>query len=199
MGPGSDWKRLFRLETSSRHIEEHIEDEFEFHIEARTEQLMEEGLSEEEARSLAQAQFGERSHYRTDCRREGEERLRRQSPGNLIDSIRRDMRIGSRVLWRSPGYAALILICLGLGIGATTSIFSVLNAVAIKRLPFEEPGRLTMVWETFWTRNIRPWSGRPSGPGTFWRVGFPTRTWRSGGSGTRCSVISADSIRSAIP
>ncbi|MFC1530007.1 ADOP family duplicated permease [Gemmatimonadota bacterium] len=154
MGQGPDWKRLFRLETSSRHIEEHIEDEFAFHIEARTEQLMEEGMPEAEARSLARSQFGDRSDYGTDCRREGVERLRRQSFRDLIDSVWRDMRIGGRMLRRSPGYATLILICLGLGIGATTSIFSVLNAVAIKRLPFEEPGRLTMVWETFWTRNM---------------------------------------------
>ncbi len=154
MGGRSNWRRLFRLEESSRHLDNHIDDEFSFHVEERIEQFMADGMSAEEARARALEQFGAAQEYRHDCRVEGEKRLRRESVSRTAAAIARDLRIGSRILRRNPGFSALVLLCLGLGIGATTSIFSVINAVVFKPLPFEEPDRLAMVWETFWTRNI---------------------------------------------
>ncbi|HNQ22629.1 MAG TPA: ABC transporter permease [Phycisphaerae bacterium] len=60
-----------------------------------------------------------------------------------------DMRTSMRTLWRSPGYVVATVATLAVGIGATTAIFSVVNALLLRRLPYEDPDRLVMVWETF--------------------------------------------------
>ena len=61
--------------------------------------------------------------------------------------LREDIRYSVRVLLRSPGFSAAVVIALGLAIGATTSVFTVVNAVLLKSLPFRDPSRLVMVFE----------------------------------------------------
>jgi len=78
----------------------------------------------------------------------------RSRPLNALDSIRQDLRFAYRSLLRSPRFAAIAIVTLGLGIGASTAIFSVLDGVMLKQLPFHEPERLVVPWETFRTRNI---------------------------------------------
>jgi putative ABC transport system permease protein len=66
----------------------------------------------------------------------------------IIETFFQDLRYGLRKLRRSPGYAAVVLITLALGIGANTSMFSVVNAILVQPLPFKDPGRLVEVWQT---------------------------------------------------
>ncbi len=73
-----------------------------------------------------------------------------------MESVWRDIRFGARVLWNAPGFTAIALFALVLGIGANTAIFSVVNAVFLKPLPFRDPARLAMVWE------YNPRIGRPN-------------------------------------
>jgi putative ABC transport system permease protein len=68
-------------------------------------------------------------------------------PALLEDSVR-DLRHGVRVLGRAPGFAAAALVTLGLGIGATAAIFSVVRTVMLEPLPYHEPDRIVAVWET---------------------------------------------------
>jgi putative ABC transport system permease protein len=58
-----------------------------------------------------------------------------------------DLKYGVRLLWKSPGFAAVALVALALGIGATTAIFSVVDAVLLKPLPFRDPGKVLVIWE----------------------------------------------------
>jgi putative ABC transport system permease protein len=58
-----------------------------------------------------------------------------------------DLRHGVRLLRRAPGFAALAVSALAIGIGANTAVFSLVNAVLLKRLPYEDPDRLAIVWE----------------------------------------------------
>jgi putative ABC transport system permease protein len=58
-----------------------------------------------------------------------------------------DLKFGARLLWKAPGFAAVALVALALGTGATTAIFSVVDAVLLKPLPFRDPARVLVIWE----------------------------------------------------
>lgn len=65
-----------------------------------------------------------------------------------METFLQDLGYGFRILFRQPGFTAIALLTLTLGIGATTGIFSILNAALLQPLPYNSPGRLVMVWES---------------------------------------------------
>src|ERR1700722_3979747 len=68
--------------------------------------------------------------------------------GGAMGTLLQDLRYGIRMLAKSPGFTALAVITLALGIGANTPIFSVIHSVLLRRLAFRERGRLGALWET---------------------------------------------------
>jgi putative ABC transport system permease protein len=72
-----------------------------------------------------------------------------------MTSLIRDLRHGTRLLWKAPGFSAIALAALALGMGATSAIFSVVDAVLLKALPFRDPQRLLVIWENNPAQNLK--------------------------------------------
>src|SRR5262245_16233042 len=73
-----------------------------------------------------------------------------------MDTFQQDLRYAVRLLLRTPGFTAIAVVALALGIGANTAIFTVVNAALIEQLPFKDPQRLVVIWEESARRPGRP-------------------------------------------
>ncbi len=123
-----------------KQFENEMEAELRFHIEARADDLMRSnaGLSHVEALRRARIEFGAVEASKEECR---------QAWGlQFADELSADMKLAWRTVVRNPGFAAVAIFSLALGIGANTAIFSVMDAVMLRLLPVRDPGRLAFVW-----------------------------------------------------
>ncbi len=116
--------------------QERLQDEMEFHLESMVVQLMDEGMSEDEARSAARRSFGNLTHQAEDSRTIWVARW-------LTDALH-DLRYTVRTLRRDAGFTTFVILIVGLGIGASSTVFSVLNTLLLKPLPFRDASQL--VW-----------------------------------------------------
>jgi hypothetical protein len=137
---------ILRLRTLFRRarVERELEEEFQFHIEQRVQFEIARGLSPEEARSIALRAMDGVEQRKEECRD-----TRRV---NYINDMLRDLRYAGRNLLRSPGFAALAVLIMALGIGANTAVFSVVNAVLLKPLSYRDPDRIVTLSDFSKTR-----------------------------------------------
>lgn len=137
------WRRLFRLPGGRSATE--VEEEISFHLSMRVEDLVRRGVPEAEARAQAAREFGDAEGIRGELVAIHRARARRENRASAWDELGQDLRFAVRTLLRSPGFAAVVLLTLALGIGANTVLFSVIDAVMLRSLPVVEPDELVHV------------------------------------------------------
>ena len=124
-------RNLFRRDR----VERELSDEIDGVVELMIEEKVAQGMSQDEARRAARLELGRVEHVK--------DNVRDVRAGVWLDALRQDVRFGVRTMLRRPGFAAIAVLTLGVGMGATTAIFSLVDSVLLKPLPFHEPDRLT--------------------------------------------------------
>ena len=161
------WSRLaslWRNLSNKDRVEQELTEELEAYLEMLTEARTRDGLSPEEARRTALLEMGGVEQVK--------ERVREGRMGRLLETIWQDLRYGARALRKQPAFTLVAVITLALGIGVNTTIFSVINSLLLKPLPFPEAERLVMVWQSkaddpesrniVSAPNFRDWQGQNS-------------------------------------
>ena len=127
-------RNLFR----KHHVENQLDDEVRAYVDLLTSEKIAAGMSAAEARRAALVEFGGIAQVK--------QAVRDRRPGTNIELLWQDVRFGLRQLRRNPGFAATAILTLALSIGANTAIFSIVNALMLKSLPYSHPERMGTIF-----------------------------------------------------
>ena len=164
------WRNLLGRERVDAQLDAELRD----HVERQVADYLRAGMNEPEARRRVRLEFGGLDQVKEQCR---DVRATR-----LIEELIADVRYALRTLRNSSGFTSVAVLCLGLGIGANTAIFSMLNAVVLQPLPYQDAERLVVLWTDDVRRQLhetlvphplyRDWKEQSR---TFAELGFTTR------------------------
>lgn len=138
-------RRVFRLPSTTDRLAKELDDEVRFHVEMRVARLVADGVPHDEARAEAIRRFGDVDDLRTYVHDIERTHMQRVNFAERMHGILQDVRFALRQFTKSAGFSLAAAFTLALGIGATTALFSVVNGVLIKALPYPDPGRLVQL------------------------------------------------------
>ncbi|HJR41063.1 MAG TPA: ABC transporter permease [Gemmatimonadaceae bacterium] len=144
------WRRAFRLPAGASRIRREVDDELAFHLEMREQQLIAGGMDPDTARRQARRQFGNVEAIRRRCLTLDTEMERDMRRADLMEELRRDLAYALRALGSQRGFTAVVILTLGIGIGATTAIFSLVDALLLRPIPVSRPEQLITIGQATW-------------------------------------------------
>jgi len=131
----SVWRNLFR----KRQVETHLDEEVRSYVSLLADEKIASGIPAHEARRTARVEFGGVEQVK--------QAVRDRRAGAGLELLWRDVRFGMRQLWRNPGFTATVIVTLALSIGVNSAIFSLVNALILKSLPYAQPERMGTIYQ----------------------------------------------------
>lgn len=138
-------RRDFALPAAPERVAAAVDEELAFHLEQRRQQLIDEGLTAEQADVEVRRRFGDLEGYRREVARIDHRVIRDRRRARFLGSLWREVQRAARALWRDRGFSGVAVGTLGVGIAATLAMFAVLDSVVLRPLAYLEPDRLVAV------------------------------------------------------
>jgi predicted permease len=157
------WSRIYsavRNLTHKRQVEEQLDDEVSAYVDMVTDEKIAAGMSAAEARRTALAEFGGKEQVK--------QAVRDSRAGTGVELLWQDARYGLRQLRRNPGFTLTVIVTLALSIGANTAIFSIVNALMLKSLPYSHPEKMGTIYTR--VNGLRAWDERHHVNGEQWEL-----------------------------
>jgi putative ABC transport system permease protein len=139
---------MLRLPDTRERLSRELDEEVRFHVEMRVARLIDQGVPYDDARAEALRRFGDMQDLRDYCQTIEDAHMERARTRERIGAILQDSRFALRQFRKAPGFAVVAALTLALGIGGTTAIFSVVDGVVLRPLPFDRSEQIVQLFGT---------------------------------------------------